>query len=90
MRLTLENAENKLIDLGLATRDEIEKQKEKRKFGQKECKILRRFRKAVKENYEDFFPEKPNMSLFKIRSERLFHTGGEFIFFVKTTIVLFK
>ena len=35
MRLTLENAENKLIDLGLATRDEIEKQKEKRKFGQK-------------------------------------------------------
>ena len=61
MKLTLEEAEEKLIEKGLITRDEIEKDKREKRFGKSKCRVLLRFKRAVNNDEENFFfPEKPD------------------------------
>ena len=76
MILSLESAEILLIEQNLITRDELEELKRIRSFGKKNCKALRRFKKAVKEDYRQFFPQKPCSRSFARTADRLFRNGG--------------
>jgi hypothetical protein len=75
MILSLKSAEFLLIEQNLITRDELEELKRRRVFGSKNCKALRRFKKAVKEDYKPFFPEKPCNRSFARTADRLFRSG---------------
>ena len=79
MNLTLEEAENKLIEKGLITREEIDADKENKFFGKGNCRILHRFIRAVKNDEENFFfPERPDTRRFTEKANRLFRNGGKF------------
>ena len=76
MLLTLEEAENKLIEKGLITREDIDADKEKKFFGKGNCRILHRFITAVKNDLENFFfPETPDTRNFTNKATRLFRNG---------------
>lgn len=78
MKLTLEEAEEKLIEKGLITRDEIEKDKREKRFGKSKCRVLLRFKRAVENDEENFFfPEKPDSKNFNDKAARLFRNGGK-------------
>lgn len=76
MKLSLVEAENKLIELGAVTREEIDYLKKKHYYGQKGCKVTRRFEKEVERDFSAFFPAQPDKKSFKQRAYRLFKKGG--------------
>jgi hypothetical protein len=77
MILSLPNVENILIDRKFFTRDELKKLKESRHYGRGRCRVLGTFKRAVKENYELFFPEQPCQKSFSKNAEKLFRVGAD-------------
>jgi len=72
MILSLKSAEILLIEQNLITRDELEELKKRRIFGSKSCKALKRFKKAVKENYRPFFFQRSPLTKVSQEQQRDF------------------
>jgi len=71
MILSLEEAENFLIEKKLIKQHEIQKLKEEKHFGRSNCKALGRFIRAVKEDYSQIFSKKPCAKNFVFKAKKL-------------------
>jgi hypothetical protein len=76
MLLTLEQAVNKLCELGLVSRESVEKRQNENRFGKENCFIVKNFIKAVRNDHRPFFSEKPCFKHFDRSARYLFRDGG--------------
>jgi hypothetical protein len=76
MLLTLETAVNKLCELGLVSKETVEKRQKENFFGKENCFIVKKFIKAVRNDYRPFFSEKPCFKHFDRSARYLFRDGG--------------
>ena len=77
MILSLVDVEKILIDENFFKSDELKKLKESRLYGKGRCRVLGTFKRAVKTDYNLFFPEKPCSRNLNKNAEKLFRVGGD-------------
>ncbi|CAG5105361.1 Oidioi.mRNA.OKI2018_I69.chr1.g2062.t1.cds [Oikopleura dioica] len=84
MKLSRDEAEDKLVELGAVTREDIDYLKRNHYYGQKGCKVTSRFKKEVEKDFSAFFPAEPDKKSFKERARLLFKKGGSQYFTIKS------